>query len=181
MLRPRPPFFLPGSSFLCSGGPLGPCFSIAPGCHPERSEASASSSSNFELSTVNLRAVTPFPATLTNLPQVNENKTTLSLSFATLTSYVTRKFFACHSCKKHPGWGPLPSNQVRIPSSFLLPASLRARVGQPFLAVSWFLMAEQSLVTRPPLPASFQHLTSNLQPLFCCIIPPHIPQSGRIQ
>ena len=97
MLRPRPPFLQPGSSFRCSGGPLGQCFSLAPGCHPERSEGSAFFLFDFELSTINLRAVTPFPATLANLPQVNENKTTLSLSFATLTSRVTRKFFACHS------------------------------------------------------------------------------------
>ena len=97
MLRPRPSFLLPGSSFLYSGGLSGPCFSFAPGCHPERNEGSAFFPFYFELSTINLRAVTPFPATLANLPQVNENKTTLSLSFATLTSHVTRKFFACRS------------------------------------------------------------------------------------
>lgn len=173
MFSPRQPFLQSAPSCFRSGGSLAPRFSVPPPCHPERRGGSAFSSSNFELSTVNLPSVTPFPATLANLPQVNENKTTLSLSFATLTSHATRKSFACHSCKKHPGWGPHPSNQVRISSSLLLPASLRARVGQPFLAVSWFLVAERSLVTRHPLPALFQHLTSNLQPPFCCIIPPH--------
>src|SRR5579859_6759167 len=114
MLRPRPPFLQPGSSFRCSGGPLGPCFSLAPGCHPERSEGSAFFPFYFELSTINLRAVTPFPATFANLPQVNENKTTLSLSFATLTSRVTRKFFACRSYENTGDVPPKTKTCLRV-------------------------------------------------------------------
>ena len=160
MFRPRPSFLLPGSSFLCSGGPLGPCFSFTPGCHPERSEGSAFSSSNFELSTVNLRAVTPFPATLANLPQVNENKTTLSLSFATLTSHVTRKFVACHSYKKHRGWGDLPA-----PRSSQLPFK-RHNSGRPPAPKSNFYPPASDLRHNPA--AQGQH-------------PQSIAQSGRIQ
>ena len=70
-----------------------------------RSLASGStpSSLNFELSTLSLISLTPFLAALTVLPQLNENKPTLSLVFATLTSHVKVNFFVCHSCKKHPG------------------------------------------------------------------------------
>jgi hypothetical protein len=46
-----------------------------------------------------------FPAALTGHPELNENKTTLSLAFVTLTSLVTYNPFACHSCKKHRGVG----------------------------------------------------------------------------
>ena len=49
--------------------------------------------------------VTPLFATLTTIPQIPENSTTLSSVFATLTSRVKHKFFVCHSYKKHPGWG----------------------------------------------------------------------------
>src|SRR5579863_1795922 len=49
--------------------------------------------------------VTPFPVTLTDHPQLNENKTTLSPSFATLTGSVKHKSFVCHSCKKTLGGG----------------------------------------------------------------------------
>jgi hypothetical protein len=56
-----------------------------PAYHPEYGEGSDFSSFNFELSTVNLLAVTPFPATL--------------------TSHVKDKPFVCHSYKKHRGWG----------------------------------------------------------------------------
>ena len=59
---------------------------------------------NFELSTINFLSLSPFPAILTGHPELNENKTTLSLAFVTLTSTVTHNPFACHSYKKHPGW-----------------------------------------------------------------------------
>jgi hypothetical protein len=39
--RPRHLFRQPAPSCRCSRGPLGPCFPVAPGCHPERSEGSA--------------------------------------------------------------------------------------------------------------------------------------------
>jgi hypothetical protein len=48
---------------------------------------------------------TPLFATLTDIVQRPENKTTLSSVFATLTRRVMHKFFVCHSYKKHPGWG----------------------------------------------------------------------------
>ena len=69
--------------------------SPAPGSRP--------SSLNFELSTLSSISLTPFLAALTVLPQLNENKPTLSLVFAILTSHVEFNFFVCHSYKKHPG------------------------------------------------------------------------------
>ena len=65
----------------------------------------AFSSFNFELSTFNFPAVNPFSATLTGHRQRNENATTLSPAFATLTRHVTRNPFVCHSYKKHWRWG----------------------------------------------------------------------------
>jgi len=50
-------------------------------------------------------SVSSFPATLTTSSQLHDNTTTLSPVFATLTGHVTHKSFACHSCRKHPGWG----------------------------------------------------------------------------
>ncbi len=47
----------------------------------------------------------PLFATLTSHSQLLENTTTLSPAVATLTSRVKHKSFACHSCRKHPGWG----------------------------------------------------------------------------
>jgi hypothetical protein len=114
---------------------FGPRLNLAPrsalSCHPERSEGSAFRLStlhalsvsafnssdvcpfNFKLSTacpersrrVNFLQLTPFPATLTSHLQLAENKTTLSLAVATLTSRVKHKSFVCHSYEKHPGWG----------------------------------------------------------------------------
>ena len=49
-------------------------------------------------------SVSPFPATLTTSSQLDDNTTTLSPAFATLTTYIRHKSFACHSCRKHPGW-----------------------------------------------------------------------------
>ena len=70
-----------------------------------RSPASGSmpSSLNFELSTLRSISLTPFLAALTVLPKLNENKPTLSLVFAILTSHVKLNFFVCHSYKRHPG------------------------------------------------------------------------------
>jgi hypothetical protein len=53
----------------------------------------------------NFHPLTPLFATLTALPQMPENTTTLSSAFATLTSRVKPKSCVCHSYKKHPGWG----------------------------------------------------------------------------
>ena len=66
------------------------------------------SSFNSAPSTVNLSSLCPFTATLADASQHTENKTTLSLAFATLTRLVNHKSFACHSYKKHPGWGIHP-------------------------------------------------------------------------
>src|SRR6476661_3632795 len=41
MFRPRLRLARPVLCCVCSGGPLGPSFLLAPGCHPERSEGSA--------------------------------------------------------------------------------------------------------------------------------------------
>src|SRR4029077_7822549 len=49
-------------------------------------------------------SLSSFPATLTTSSQLHDNTTTLSPVFATLTGHVTHKSFACHSCRKHPGW-----------------------------------------------------------------------------
>src|SRR5579859_7802027 len=48
--------------------------------------------------------VSLFLATLTALPQLKENKVTLSPVVATLTSHVKANPFVCRSYKKHPGW-----------------------------------------------------------------------------
>jgi hypothetical protein len=47
--------------------------------------------------------VSPFLATLTGTAQLHENKTTLSLVFATLARLVAHSPFVCHSYEKHPG------------------------------------------------------------------------------
>jgi hypothetical protein len=63
---------------------------------------------NFKSSTFNSFSVSPFPATLTTSVQSTENTSTLSLAFATLTSLVMPKSFACHSYKKIRGVGGTP-------------------------------------------------------------------------
>ena len=96
---------------------------LLPHGYPERSEGSAflfspigalsvpALSSSFfppvgcELSAVNCPPLSPFPATLTDPPQLTENPATLSLAFATLTRHVKHNPFVCHSYRKQPGWG----------------------------------------------------------------------------
>src|SRR5579859_7270292 len=53
----------------------------------------------------NVLPLSPLLATPTDPTQPIENKTTLSLAFATLTAPVTHKSFVCHSYKKHRGGG----------------------------------------------------------------------------
>jgi len=48
--------------------------------------------------------VSLFLTALTALPQLKENKVTLSPAFATLTSHGKANPFICHSYKKQPGW-----------------------------------------------------------------------------
>jgi hypothetical protein len=82
-------------------------------------------------------SATPLSATLTDNPQLHENKATLSPAFATLTRRVKHKSFICHSYKKHGGVGYTLSAFVR--------ASHRCDVT---LANSWilaFLAAHSSL------------------------------------
>jgi len=67
--------------------------------------ASQSSSGPQCNAALNSPRLTPLFATLTTLPQMSENTTTLSPAFATLTSRVKPKSCVCHSYKKHPGWG----------------------------------------------------------------------------
>jgi hypothetical protein len=64
---------------------------------------------NLELSTLNLRPLSLFLATLTSRPQLIENSATLSPLFATLTRSFAPKSFACHSYTKTPGVGALSS------------------------------------------------------------------------
>jgi oxygen-dependent protoporphyrinogen oxidase len=73
---------------------------------------------NLAGSTADILPLTPFPATLTSLSQLAEKPTTLSPVSATLSSPVTPKSFACHSYKKHGGWG-IPSFSVNSVHSAL--------------------------------------------------------------
>jgi hypothetical protein len=61
--------------------------------------------------------VSPFPATLTDDPQLTENPATLSPVPATLTSRVKHNPFVCHSYKKHPGWGYTFQSKIISPFS----------------------------------------------------------------
>ena len=58
--------------------------------------------------------ISPFLATLTITRQITENKTTLSLVFATLTGYVKVNPCVCHSYKKHRGVGVHRLQTVRF-------------------------------------------------------------------
>jgi hypothetical protein len=66
-----------------------------------------------------LAPLTPFPATLTALPQLAENQATLSSFAATLTSRVSYNSCVCHSYKKTPG-GLGPVSFSRYLSASLL-------------------------------------------------------------
>src|SRR5579859_7475895 len=68
--------------------------------------------------------VSLFLATLTALPQLKENKVTLSPAFATLTSHLKANPFVCHSYKKHPGW------ETAIVNFYVAQTSVCARLRQ---------------------------------------------------
>jgi hypothetical protein len=77
---------------------------------------------------------TPVFAALMGTPQLTENPATLSTAFATLTSRVKNKSFACHSYKKRPGSHPpsqifsfrsLATHQSRITKSFIIRTSAK--------------------------------------------------------
>jgi|SRR5580704_15389623 hypothetical protein len=90
--------------------------------------------SNFVFSTA---SATPLSVTLTDTPQLHENKTTLSPAFATLTHRVKPKSFVCHSYRKHRGVGY---------PSLADPASFRSRCFTPANGLpSRFLPAHSSL------------------------------------
>jgi len=109
----------------------------------------------YNLQTIHF--VSPFPATLTGRPQLHENKTTLSLAFATLTSPVKANPFVCHSCKKHRGVGiPSECHPERSEASAFsrslspLPRQSHPAKGNPSKVVSALFL---SLVTnhQPPV------------------------------
>jgi len=92
--------------------------------------ATTPTSPYHSLSTVSPPSVTSFRATLASYRHLAENKTTLSPVVATLTDRVKHKSFACHSYKKHPGWG-YPSAGYQ---SFLFPSlSSRGVASDPLL------------------------------------------------
>ena len=118
-----PPDFhrLPGSPFVTS---LHPYFitssattqgrpqplsrhSVAHTFHHTRSVRPSASNFDFPISNFvfSPAPATRLSATLTDTPQLHENKATLSLAFATLTRRVKHKSFVCHSYKKHRGVG----------------------------------------------------------------------------
>src|SRR5580704_86855 len=76
--------------------------------------------------------VTPFSATLTGHSQLTENPPTLSPAVATLTRRVKHKSFACHSYKKHRGWGYI------LGQSLLASPNVRDAVGSFCSAVDSF-------------------------------------------
>jgi hypothetical protein len=106
-------------------------------------------SSYRSLSTVSPPSVTPSRATLASLRHLAENKTTLSPAVATFTDRVEHKSFACHSYKKHPGWGASASSR-----SFLFPSLSFPGVARDLLF---------------PLPASLHRYFTGLHfvALFC--------------
>src|SRR5579859_4965581 len=80
----------------------------------------------------NVLPLSPLLATPTDPTQPIENKTTLSLAFATLTAPLTRKSFVCHSYKKHRGGGYpqvgqtsvcLPFNSSKARNPFIIRTS----------------------------------------------------------
>jgi hypothetical protein len=89
--------------------------------HPGRSRRERSEGSAFlgpcTLSLVSQKSapISPFPATLTTTLQITENKTTLSLVFATLTGYVNVNPCVCHSYKKTPGVGVAQTSVCALP------------------------------------------------------------------
>ncbi len=107
--------------------------------------------SNFVFSTA---SATPLSATLTDNPQLHENKATLSPAFATLTRRVKPNSFVCHSCKKHRGVGY---------PSLADPASFRSRCFTPANGLPpRFLPAHSSLFSL------FHGKREKLIPLLSC-------------
>ena len=89
---------------------------------------------NFKLSTVHSPSQSPFPATLTDSPQLTENSATLTPVPATLTGRVKHKSFICHSYKKTPGVGFALVNSLVAQTTvcaLLRPSSSEGHVGGP--------------------------------------------------
>ena len=82
---------------------------------------------------LNSLPVSPFLATLTDFSQLIENTGLLSPLFATLTSYVARNSFVCHSYRKVPGVVP-PPNHLPPPSTLHSPSAHTEQYPQPLSA-----------------------------------------------
>lgn len=126
------------------------------------------SSFNFELSTLNRLLATHFPATHTPLPQVAENAATLSPAFATLTHIVNHNSFACHSYRKHPGWG-IPSFSVNSVHSALKPTRAGSPI-DPFCVVRSVPASPlESILAGHPANDGFRGHTRSLSPLYATL------------
>jgi hypothetical protein len=121
-----------------------------------------SPSSQSHFCNLRLVSVSPFPATLTSSSQLHENTTTLSPAFATLKDLATHNSFACHSYRKHPGWGSVE----KASACFLCPQLLtsdpqfprfvvRPGITPPFLAPP---PSPHFLVALEPTPAECPQL-----------------------
>ena len=115
MLRSKTAPFLRRHPSLHRSHPFVSAISVPPRPPCDRRVASLPSCCRLELSADNLPLLSPFPATLTDSPQLVENTGPLSPVFATLTSNVTRKSFACHSYEKsiRGGYAPVRSLTAR--------------------------------------------------------------------
>ena len=143
---------------ICSGWPL---------------PTSPSSQSPFSyLSPI---SVTPFPATLTGSSQLHEKAPTLSPAFATLTTHVTHKPFACHSYRKQPGWGSVEQASAcsLFPRRFTVdPRSSRFPVARYLTPPSLNALLPTSPVcplkstfTKSPTTVDSKPLTKSLKPV----------------
>jgi protoporphyrinogen/coproporphyrinogen III oxidase len=116
-------------SFCIGTDPLPPrnLCALRVGVYPDPLGAFSFSSSNNSSTAARHFLQTPFPATLTGLSQLAEKPTTLSPVSATLSGLVTPKSFACHSYKKHRGWG-IPSSSANSAHSALRPTRPSSRI-----------------------------------------------------
>ncbi len=135
--------------------------------YPRSPRTSFPSSCHFSLSS--------FPATLTNSSQLHDNTTTLSPAVATLAGRVRLKSFACHSCKKHPGWGsveqtlacsPFPQLVALDPEAPSFATSMQIVLPpSSFPALAPFVSALESTPTRYPAGVDSRPLTGSLKAL----------------
>jgi hypothetical protein len=105
----------------------------------------------------------------------SQNSMSVSPFPATLTNHISRKSFACHSCKKHPGWGSgeqalacSPDTQPltldpRSPSFAAHLGAAPALLSAPLPVTS--LSSLKSTPTKYPAGADSKPLTESLKPL----------------